>query len=318
MTISEKFHGKLLSLVVAVYNEDECIEAFIEKATLELNKLSIAYEIIFIDDGSKDGTCAKIKAAAARLKQIKLIEFSYNHGKELAITAGIRHAKGDYLLYMDPDLQDPPEEIVNFLEKVLEGYDLVFGVRTSYEGGVWENLGSKMFWSTLELLSGLNLPKQLAVMRIFSRRFADKFLEYGEVNRFLEGMFMHVGMKRTEIPVSQHKRYAGTSKFNFRRRMRLALRAVFDYSELPLSLAMRFGTLLVALSVLSALSIIFLKLFFIDFQLGWPSVFVTMALGFGIQIFFIGIVGKYVGNIYKEVKRRPLFSVKELTNLSCE
>lgn len=304
----------ILSLVVPVYFEEECIRQFIKEVDTELTKNQINYEIVFVDDGSKDSTAAIIKGEIERNNRIRLVEFSYNHGKESAVTAGITYARGDYLLYMDPDLQDPPDEIMNFVNKIEEGYDLVFGVRREKKDSFLNSLMSKIFWFILDKFTGLSLPRPLAVMRIFNRRFADKFLEYREANRFIEGIFMDIGMKRTEILVSQRERFAGVSKFNFQRKMRLAMKAIFDFSELPLQLVTRLGFFFVMLSLIGALGVVVAKLFFVDFQAGWPSVIAIQFFGIGLQLFSLGVIGKYVGNIYRETKRRPLFSVKELTN----
>lgn len=304
----------MLSLVVPVYFEEDCICQFINEVDAELTKNQINYEIVFVDDGSKDRTAAIIKNEIEKNKRIRLVEFSYNHGKESAVTAGITYARGDYLLYMDPDLQDPPDEIMNFVNKIQEGYDLVFGVRREKKDTFINSLMSKVFWFVLDKFTGLSLPRPLAVMRIFNRRFADKFLEYREANRFIEGIFMDIGMKRTEILVSQRERFAGVSKFNFQRKMRLAMKAIFDFSELPLKLVTRLGFFFVIFSLLGAAGVVFAKLFYVDFQAGWPSIIAVQFFGIGLQLFSLGVIGKYVGNIYRESKRRPLFSVKELTN----
>lgn len=306
----------LLSLVVPVYFEEECVEQFIAESTAELEKHSVNYEIVFVDDGSQDRTVELIKRAIETNPRIRLVEFSYNHGKESAVTAGFTYAKGDYLLYMDPDLQDPPDEIMNFVNKIQEGngYDLVFGVRKEKRDSPLNVLFSNIFWFILERFTGLDLPRPLAVMRICSRRFANEFLRYGETNRFIEGLFMTVGMKRTQIMVSQRERFAGVSKFNFRRKMQLAFKAIFDFSDLPLRMATQFGLILLIIGMFLAILLVVLRLFVMEFELGWPSLVVIMITGFGIQIFFFGIIGVYVGNIYRESKRRPLFSVRELTN----
>lgn len=304
-----------LSLVVPVYFEEDCIEQYMSETIPVLNSLGMDWEIVFVDDGSKDSTVSKIKAKAAVENRIKLVEFSYNQGKQSAVSAGIRFASGDYLLYMDPDLQDPPDEIPNFVHEIKKGYDLVFGVRKEKMDSVINKFYSKIFWSTLNKFTGLEIPKGLAVMRIFNRKFADKFLEYGEQNRFIEGIFVHIGMKRTEIEVSQRKRFAGTSKFNFKRKMQLAFDAIFDFSELPLKLAVKLGVAMSFLGMLSLVMIAGLKLFIIDFAAGWPSLFSAIILSLGIQLFFIGIAAIYIGKIYKESKGRPLYSVKETTNL---
>lgn len=304
----------LLSLVVPVYHEEECVARFIEETVAELTKLAVRYEIVFVDDGSTDRTCEIIKAHARDNRAIKLVELSYNHGKAFAVTAGIAFAAGDYLLYMDPDLQDPPQEIGRFLGKIREGYDLVFGVREAKRDTLLNRLFSKLFWFILDVFTGLKLPRPLAVMRIFNRKFADKFLEYRESTRFIEGIFKHIGMKQTTITIAQRERFAGVSKFNLQRKLKLAFDAIFDFSELPLQLAIRLGVLLVVFSITCGMTIIVLRLFFLDFYLGWPSLFVSLVFVFGVQLFFLGMIGRYVGTIYREVKARPLFSVRETTN----
>lgn len=306
---------KLLSLVVPVYFEEEVINQFVKEVVEELSLIEINYEIIFIDDGSTDETVSLIKRESALNKNVKLIELSYNHGKQAALTAGVTYAKGDYLIYMDPDLQDPPKEIKRFLDEISKGYDLVFGVRKEKKDTFVNKMFSKIFWGILRKFTGLELPKGLAVMRIFNRKFADKFLEYQEQNRFIEGIFMHVGKRRTSITIEQRERFAGKSKFNFKRKMELAFNAIFDFSELPLKLAVRFGVFLMLLGILVLLVILFLKLFLIEFQAGWPSIVGVIIISTGVQLFFIGIIALYLGKVYKESKKRPLFSIVNLTNL---
>ncbi len=166
---------KILSLIVPVYFEEDCIEQFIMETGDILKTLDMDYEYVFIDDGSKDQTVNKIKIHGKTNKNIKLIEFSYNHGKQAAVTAGISYAKGDYLLYMDPDLQDPPIEIPKFIEEIENGYDIVYGIREEKKDSFINTIFSKIFWWTLSKFTGLNVPTGLAVMRIFNRKFADIF-----------------------------------------------------------------------------------------------------------------------------------------------
>ena len=305
---------KLLSLVVPVYFEEDCISQFISEAVEVLAGLSMDYEIIFVDDGSHDSTVDNIQLHAVKNNRIKLIELSYNHGKQAAVTAGITFAKGDYLLYMDPDLQDPPNEIPRFIEEIEKGYDLVFGIRKEKKDNFKNALFSKLFWWTLEKFTGLKIPVGLAVMRIFNRKFADQFLLYKEQNRFIEGIFMHIGMRQGTISINQRERFAGTSKFNFKRKMLLAWDAILDFSELPLKMAVRLGLVVSFIGFLSIMVIVVVKLFFIDFEAGWPSMISIVITGFGIQLFFLGIAALYVGRIYKETKSRPLFSIKNTTN----
>lgn len=306
--------SRLLSLVVPVYYEEECIAEFIRRCIEELERNHLEFEIVLVDDGSDDRTVEIIRDACARDRRIRLVELSYNHGKQAAVTAGISLARGDLLLYMDPDLQDPPEEIIRFVNKIDEGYDLVFGVRREKKDSAVNVLCSRLFWLVIDTFTGLRLPRPLAVMRIFNREFAARFLEYREANRFIEGIFADVGMRQTSLLIEQSSRFAGRSKFNFFRRMRLAVDAILDYSELPLKVATRFGVALVVLAMIAIPTLVALRLFFVDFQLGWPSLILTLWMGFGIQLFFLGLLGSYIGKVYKETKRRPLFSTKRLTN----
>ncbi len=309
---------KLLSLVVPVYFEEQCIARFIAETSDVLRTLPVEYEIVFIDDGSEDATVSIILEHAARDQRIKLIEFSYNHGKQAAVSAGIRHAAGDYLLYMDPDLQDPPQEIPRFLAEIGKGYDLVFGVRKEKKDSLLNTIFSRLFWYVLNRFTGLQIPFGLAVMRIFNRAFANRFLQYGEQNRFIEGIFMHIGMRRTTLLIEQRERFAGTSKFNFRRKVRLALDAILDFSELPLKIAVRLGLLLSAAGFVAMLVILAFKFTNVDFQAGWPSLLSMLLLGFGMQLFFIGIAALYIGRTYRESKRRPLYSIRQTTNLDAD
>jgi len=306
---------KKLSLVVPVYYEQEVILQFLKETKEELEKLPIVYEYVFVDDGSTDKTVEIIKEQAKLDDRIKMIVFSYNHGKASAISAAIAHATGDYLLYMDPDLQDPPVEIPRFFYEMEKGYDLVWGIRKEKKDSFLNKQFSRIFWGTLNKFTGLNIPKGIAVMRMFNREFADEFLKYNETNRFIEGIFIAISKKMTTIEIGQRERFAGTTKFNFKKKMQLAFDAIFDFSELPLKMTVRFGMLLVVLGLISLFVLLISKLFFVDFQAGWPSIIASIIIVFGLQLFFLGIVSLYIGRIYKEVKRRPLYSVKDKINL---
>lgn len=306
---------KKLSLVVPVYFEEECIGQFIAETRAVLDRMDLDYEFVFIDDGSTDRTQEIIRRHAEEDRRIKLIEFSYNHGKQAAVSAGIQHASGDYLLYMDPDLQDPPEEIPRFLAEIEKGYDVVYGVRKEKKDSWLNALFSRLFWWVLEKFTRLRIPRGLAVMRMFSRRFADRFMLYAERNRFIEGIFMHIGMRQAVLQIDQRERFAGQSKFTFRRKMRLAFDAILDFSDLPLKMAVQLGAIVAAVGFLAMIVVFVLKLTYVDFQAGWPSVLSVLLTGFGLQLFFTGIAALYIGRIYVEAKRRPLYSVRDSVNL---
>jgi len=305
-----------LSLVVPVFNEEEVILQFLKETRVELKKLKITHEYVFVDDGSRDGTVAILRQEAKKDPRVKLVALSYNHGKAYAFSAAIEHASGDYLLYMDPDLQDPPKEIPRFYHEAQKGYDLVWGVRRTKEDSWWNRQWSRLFWKSLNGLTGLQIPKGIAVMRIFNKEFAREMCKYREANRFIEGIFSAISKKWTVLEVDQRPRFAGVTKFNFRKKINLALDAIFDFSEVPLKITVHLGMVLTGLGFFALVLLVSLKIFLIHFQAGWPSIIASLIMMFGIQIFFLGIMSIYIGKIYKEVKGRPLYSVKEKINLS--
>ncbi len=304
-----------LSVVSAVYNEEDCIEEFIRQVEAEMHRFGYDYEIILVDDGSSDRTVEIASQIASKNPRIKVVELSYNHGKPRAVSAAMSFSKGEYVLMMDPDLQDPPDGIHLFVEKIVQGFDLVYGVRIEKHDTFFRKVLSGIFWWVLENFTGVKLPRGISAMRIMSRRFTDQFLLYRELNRFIEGMFSHVGMKQTSILIENRPRFAGTSKFNFRRRMQLAVNAILDYSDLPLKLTVRFGMLLTVVGFLTGSGLILAKLMNVEFQAGWPSLVTILVSGFGLQIFFMGLLGTYLGRIYNEVKARPLYSIRNKVNL---
>lgn len=307
---------KKISLAVPVYYEQEVILQFLKETKEVLETLPVDYEYIFVDDGSKDKTVAILKEQAKQNPRIKMVVLSYNHGKAFAATAAFTYATGDYILYMDPDLQDPPHEIPRFLETIEQGFDLVWGIRKEKKDKFLNRVYSRVFWGTLNKYTGLEIPKGIAVMRMFTRQFAQNLLQYKETNRFVEGLFMKVGMEYTTLEIDQRKRFAGVSKFNFKRKMQLAFDAIFDFSELPLKFAVRLGFIFILIGIFALIGLAVAKLFFVHFQAGWPSLVSVIVVGIGLQLFFLGIVSLYIGRIYKESKNRPLFSVKEFVNIS--
>ena len=305
-----------LSLIVALYYEEDCVEAFVRAVREALDEAPVTYEVVFVDDGSQDRTVPIVRELAAEDDRLKLVQLARNHGKEAAVTAGITYARGRYLIMMDPDLQDPPDHIMDFYHKIQEGYDLVFGIRETRTDSWSTKIFSKVFWGFLNLMTGLEIPKDLSVMRIFNRRFAKEFLRYPERLRFIEGLFISIGMRRTTMPVEHRARYAGVSKFNFKRRIKLAINAIAAFSDKPLSLAIGTGLGLLSLSLLYGLYAFIRKAFFGIAYTGWTSLFLAILFVGSIQIILLGIIGNYVGRVYTEVKRRPVFTVFETVNLA--
>jgi dolichol-phosphate mannosyltransferase len=305
-----------LSLIVALYFEEDCVEEFTRRVRAALDPSGLRYELLFVDDGSHDRTVPLVEALAADDPRIKLLVLSRNHGKEGAVTAAIHHAQGDYLLMMDPDLQDPPERIIDFYRSIREwDCDLVWGVRTAHAGSWSTRFFSRCFWSGLNGLTGLAIPHDVAVMRIFNRAFAEEFKRYGERVRFIEGIFMTIGMRQRTLPVEHHPRFAGRSKFDLRRRIRLATNAVLAFSDRPLRLSISVGLLMLAGTLVYGLYAFSRRLFWGIGLTGWTSMVLFILFIGSIQVILLGIIGNYVGRIYTETKARPSFSVLKRVNL---
>ncbi len=304
-----------LSVVAPLYYEEECVDAFLAAVTGVLDGMDEDAEIVLADDGSTDRTVERVRDWIRRDPRVKLVELAYNHGKPAAVTAALAHCTGDRVVIMDPDLQDPPAEIPRLVAAIDEGYDLVWGVCVEKPEAFFNRLGSRAFWFVLERLTGLTIPHNLSTMRVVNRKFVERFLLYGETNRFIEGMFQHVGLRVTQIEVERHERVAGRTKFTLKRKITLALTAVAAYSDLPLRLTLRGGLYVMLLGALGVVALLASAFIGVDFQLGWPSVICTILLGTGLNIVFLGVIGTYVGSIYREVKHRPIFAVRETHNI---
>ena len=305
-----------LSVVAPLYFEEACVDAFLTAVLAVLDGMDEQAEIVLADDGSADRTVALVREWIERDPRVKLVELAYNHGKPAAVTAALAHCSGDRVVIMDPDLQDPPTEIPKLVEAIDGGYDLVWGICDEKPETLFNRLGSSVFWFVLERFTGLQIPHNLSTMRIANRAFVERFLLYGESNRFIEGMFQHVGLRVTQIRVERTSRHAGETKFTLRRKVELALTAVCAFSELPLRLTLRGGLYVMLLGVLGVIGIALCWALGVEFQLGWPSVVCTIVFGTGLNIAFLGVIGTYVGNIYREVKHRPIFAVRTTHNIA--
>ncbi|MBV9549405.1 MAG: glycosyltransferase family 2 protein [Alphaproteobacteria bacterium] len=315
MTTSSVLRAPDVSIVAALYFEEECVAEFIRRIRSSLDGSGLGYELILVDDESRDRTVEIVTDFALHDARIKLIELSRNNGKEVAITAGIEHAQGARIVMMDPDLQDPPEEILPLVRKLDEGYDLVFGVRRREADTFVHAISSRLFWIALNALTGLDIPENLSTMRTFNRKFAEEFKRYPERVRFIEGVFMLVGMRRTTLGVSRHVRFAGRSRYNFVRKMTLAFNAILSFSDRPLKLSVILGGLMCVSSVLFAAYTIAQKLLFNVGLAGWTSMITAIVFLAGIQTLILGLVGLYVGRTYTEVKGRPLYCIQNKMNL---
>jgi polyisoprenyl-phosphate glycosyltransferase len=303
----------LLSVVVPCMNEEEGLRETSRRLSAVLEQAAVNFEIIYIDDGSTDSTLDVLRDLQAHDTRVRLIRLSRNFGHQIAITAGLEHASGDAVVIIDADLQDPPEVILEFLSKWLDGYDVIYGVRTERDGETTFKLWSaKLFYRLITHLSDTRIPLDTGDFRLMDRRVVDTLLSMPERDRFVRGMVSWLGF--SQIGVSYHRapRVAGVTKFSLFRMVRFALDGIFSFSILPLRLATWTGFAASALA-LFGIAVILLERFLQMPGLvkGWSSAVVAQLFIGGVQLICLGLIGEYVGRIYGESKRRPLYIVRE-------
>ena len=301
-----------LTVVVPVLNEERNVPLIAERLTGVLQGCVASHEILFVDDGSRDGTLASVRALAAADPRIRCISFSRNFGKEVALAAGLDHARGEGVVMIDADLQHPPETIPRFVEKWREGYDMVYGQRTdrSTDGRTYSGF-ARRFYRLFERFAETPLPEGAGDFRLVSRRVVEALKRLPERARFSKGLFAWVGFRQTGVPYQVAPRLHGETKWNYMKLFRFALDGLTSFSTAPLRLATWTGIAISCLAFLYAFMIILETLVLGRSVPGFPSIIVSVMFFSGIQLIFLGVIGEYVGRIFAEVKERPLYLVAE-------
>ena len=307
----------LVSLVIPLLNEEENIRHLWERLNEACAKLAdLRFEVVFVDDGSQDKTAEKIRElAATEVLGWKLVCFSRNFGHQAAITAGMRHANGEALIFLDADMQDPPEMISLFLEKFQNGYDVVYGIRQNRKEPLWLRICFKAFYRIFNMIADRPIPLDVGDFSLISRRVAKLIAEMPEHDRLIRGMRGWVGFKQIGIPYDRPERHAGTTSYSLGRRIEGALDGIFGYSKVPIRVALFTGLLVCAVGGVYLLQALVSAVFFGGsgaLVRGWTSL---ITLGFilgGANLVAIAIVGEYVCRIYFQTKNRPLFVVDKV------
>ena len=304
---------QLVSLVVPIFNETEVIDEFYKRAKKVLDSLDdFSHEIIFVDDGSRDDSYEKMVHLANQDSNVKIVKFSRNFGHQIAITAGIDLAKGDAVIVIDADLQDPPETLKLFIEKWQEGYDVVYGVREKREGeGKMKLLTAHLFYRTLKTLTNIDIPLDVGDFRLMSRRAVDQFKQLREKDRYVRGLVSWIGLNQAAITYARDKRYAGETKYPYRKMIKFALDGITSFSSFPLKLATFLGYITSFFALLYALSVFVQKIIGITVQ-GWATIMVGMLFLGGVQLICLGIIGEYIGRIFNETKNRPIYIIEQI------
>lgn len=311
---------KKISVVIPMYYEEEVAEICYDRVSTILKSLydKYKYEIIFVNDGSKDNTRQMLKEICRVDGNVKLIDFSRNFGHQSAITAGMNYSIGQAVVVIDADLQDPPEVILRMLEKWREGYQVVYGKRLKREGeSIFKKATAKVFYRILARLTEFDIPVDAGDFRLIDRKVCDALNKMDEKNRYVRGIISWLGFNTTYVEFVREKRYAGKTKYPFRKMLKFATDAVVSFSYKPLRITSYLGMALSGVSFIYLIIALFLKLFnVIDTVQGWMSI-VAISLFFnGIVLLVLGIMGEYIGRIYDEVKARPLYVVNEFVNFN--
>jgi glycosyltransferase involved in cell wall biosynthesis len=301
----------VLSVIVPAYNEAEALPEFHRRISAVFDRLNLRCEVIYVNDGSRDDTQGVINRLCSEDARAACVELSRNFGKEVAMTAGLDYAQGDAVVIIDADLQDPPELITEFVQRWREGYDVVYARRTSRSGETWlKKATASAFYRVIQSVSRVQIPADTGDFRLMSRRAVDALLQLREQHRFMKGLFAWVGFPHIAVAYQRDPRAAGVTKFNYWKLWNFALEGITSFTIAPLKIATYVGLITAGLSFIYGAWIIYQTLAYGNPVAGYPSLIVVVLFLGGLQLFFIGIIGEYVGRIYGETKQRPLYVVQ--------
>jgi len=305
-----------LSIIVPLFNEERVINEFYKRTKKVLHSLNKSHEIFFINDGSIDGTLRMLKQISRSDNNIKVLSFSRNFGHQLAITAGLDYAKGENIVIIDGDLQDPPELIPEMLKKLKEGYDIVYAQRRNRLGEtLFKIFTANLFYRFLRKMANINIPVDVGDFRAMNRKALEALKRMREHNRFFRGLVSWIGFKQASIQYVRDKRYAGKSKYSFLKMFKLSLDGIVSFSFYPLRFMAYLGFFVSSCAFLYILYILYSKLILHKPIVGWASLMIIVLFLGGIQLIAIGVLGEYIGRAYDEIKRRPLYLVDDTVNI---
>lgn len=303
--------GRRLSIVVPMHDEAEVLGAFFERIEAATADLGLGVEIICVDDGSRDATLAGLVERARTDPMVKVIALARNFGKEAALTAGIEAARGDMVVPIDADLQDPPELIAEFVRRWEEGYDVVYGSRVDRSTDTaMKRTTAQLFYRIFNRVSDLDIPESAGDFRLMDRQVVEALRLLPERNRFMKGLFAWVGFRQVGVPYARPERAAGTSSMGYLRLWRFAIDGITSFSTAPLRVWSVIGFVSALVAVVFAISLI-VRVMMVGREVpGYASLMVVVLFGFAIQMMAFGVLGEYVGRLYQEVKGRPIYVVR--------
>lgn len=304
----------VISIIAPVFNEEPIIDELYRRLVEVLDSTGETWEVIMVNDGSRDGSAEKMRALTERDARVRVVNFARNFGHQNAVTAGMDYARGEAVVVIDADLQDPPEVILELLHKWHEGYHVVYAVRSERRGETWfKQFTAKMFYRTIYRITDVDIPLDTGDFRLMDRKVVDAVQSMREHNRFIRGMTSWVGFRQTGVNYVRQERFAGTTKYPLRKMIRFAFDAITGFSYFPLQVTIYVSLILALLAVLAIPVVAFLRLSGSTLQFeGQATTLVVVLLMSSFQLFFFFIMGQYVARIYDEVRQRPLYIVSEV------
>ena len=304
---------KTISYVLPVFNESAGIGEFYKELTKAVAKNKrYNYEFVFINDGSRDDSLKKLRAFQKKDKRVKIVSFSRNFGHQLALTAGIDHARGDALIIMDTDLQDPPKVSLELVKAWEEGYDVVYAKRRSRIDGFLKKIAIHIYYRVQTRLANIDIPLDTGDFRLIDKKVADHLRALQEKHPYIRGLVSWLGFRQTAVEYDRQGRFAGETNYPFKKLVKLALDGVTGFSTMPLQLITRLGFLTSILSVGGIVYVLVTRIFFAELTLpGWAVTMIAILFMGGIQLITLGVMGTYIGRIYSEVQNRPRYVVSE-------
>jgi len=305
-----------LSLVIPIFNEEEIIPELHSRLSAFLAQINVSWEVVFVDDGSMDDSLPLLKGLAAQEGRYRIVSFARNFGHQIAITAGVDYAEGRDVVVMDADLQDPPEVVREMLAQYDKGFDVVYGVRTRRHGEtLFKKLTAAAFYRLMRMMIGFDLPLDTGDFRLMSRRVVLTLRSLRERHRFVRGMVAWIGFRQTSVHYERQGRFAGETKYPLSKMLRFAIDGITSFSILPVRMATWLGVLAGFSAVVIGLWALYEKMMNGQTVQGWTTIMVLVAAASSAQLLMTGVLGEYVGRIYEEVKRRPLYTVQEECNI---
>jgi polyisoprenyl-phosphate glycosyltransferase len=311
-------HNPVISVVVPCYNEEEVLLHCHSRLTQVLASMEgTEYELVYVNDGSSDRTDEILRYLNQTSPQTRVVMLSRNFGHQAAVTAGLTAAAGQCVVIIDADLQDPPEVILQMVDRWRQGYEVVYGIRETRAGESSFKLRSaQLFYRLINKLSDVHIPLDTGDFRLLDRRAADALLAMPERHRLLRGMASWIGFRQYGLKYAREARFAGSTKYPLRKMLNLALDGIFSFSTVPLRFVTTLGLLTAALAAAGILYSLAVRIFTSHWVAGWATLILAVLFTGGVEMFCFGILGEYIGRIYTEIKQRPLFIVREMLELN--